>query len=97
MATYVLLMNFTEQGIKTIKESPARIKGMYQAVEAAGGRVTAMYATMGQYDLIAIAEGPSDEVAMLQLLALGMAGNVRTTTLKAFSMDEFAALLQKLP
>ena len=97
MATYVILMNFTEQGVKTIKESPARVKAMYKAVEAAGGKITALYATMGQYDLVAIAEGPSDQVALLQLLGLGMAGNVRTTTLKAFGMEEFAALLQKLP
>jgi uncharacterized protein with GYD domain len=97
MATYVILTNFTEQGVKTIKESPARVKAMYKAVEAAGGRITALYATMGQYDLVAIAEGPSDEVTLLQLLGLGMAGNVRTTTLKAFTMEAFAAILGKLP
>jgi uncharacterized protein with GYD domain len=97
MATYVILMNFTEQGVKTIKESPARVKAMYKAVEAAGGRILALYATMGQYDLVAIAEGPSDEVTLLQLLGLGMAGNVRTTTLKAFTMEEFAAIVGKLP
>ena len=97
MATYVILMNFTEQGVKTVKESPARVNAMFRSVEAAGGKITAMYATMGQYDLVAIAEGPSDQVTLLQLLGLGMAGNVRTTTLKAFSMEEFAALLQQLP
>ena len=97
MATYVILMRFTEQGVKTVKESPARVKAMYKAVEAAGGKILAVYATMGQYDLVAIAEGPNDEATLLQLLGLGMAGNVRTTTLKAFSMEEFAALLQQLP
>lgn len=97
MQTYVILMNFTEQGVKTIKDSPARISGMFKSVEAAGGKILALYATMGQYDLVAISEGPSDEVALLQLIGLGMAGNVRTTTLKAFSVEEFAAVLQKLP
>ena len=97
METYVILMRFTEQGAKTVKESPARVKAMHKAVEAVGGKITALYATMGQYDLVAIAEGPSDEATLLQLLGLGMAGNVRTTTLKAFSMEKFAALLQKLP
>lgn len=97
MATYVILMNYTEQGVKAIKESPVRVREMYKAVEAAGGKITAMYATMGQYDLVAIAEGPSDQVALVQLIGLGMAGNVRTTTLKAFGMEEFAALLQQLP
>jgi len=97
MATYVILMRFTEQGVKAVKESPARVKAMYKAVEAVGGRILSIYATMGQYDLVAIAEGPNDEATLLQLLGLGMAGNVRTTTLKAFSMEEFAAVLQKLP
>jgi uncharacterized protein with GYD domain len=97
MNTYLLLMNFTEQGVKTIKESPARVKAMYKAVEAAGGKVLAVYLTMGQYDLVAIAEGPSDENALLQLLGLGLAGNVRTTTLKAFTMEQFEAVLQQLP
>jgi uncharacterized protein with GYD domain len=97
MGTYVILMNYTDQGVKAVKESPARVKGMYKAVEAAGGKITAMYATMGQYDLVAIAEGPSDQVALALLLGLGMAGNVRTTTLKAFGMEEFAALLKQLP
>jgi uncharacterized protein with GYD domain len=70
---------------------------MFKSVEAAGGKMLGFYVTMGRYDYVAIAEGPSDQVALLQLLGLGMAGNVRTTTLKAFSMEEFAALLQKLP
>ena len=97
MATYVILMNFTEQGIKAVKDSPARVKAMYKTVEAAGGKITAIYATMGSYDLVAIVEGPNDQVTMGVLLGLGMAGNIRTTTLKAFSMEEFGALVQKLP
>jgi uncharacterized protein with GYD domain len=97
MATYVILMNLTEQGIKEIKKAPARIKESAKALEAAGGKMLGFYLTMGQYDYIVIAEGPSDEVAMLQLLGLGMAGNVRTTTLKAWTAEEFAGLLKKLP
>jgi uncharacterized protein with GYD domain len=97
MATYVILMNLTEQGIKNIKDAPARMNAAAKSLEAAGGKLTGFYITMGQYDYVAIAQGPGDEVAMLQLLGLGMAGNVRTTALKAFTMEEFAALLQKLP
>jgi uncharacterized protein with GYD domain len=97
MATYVILMNLTEQGIKSIKDFPARIAESTKAVEAAGGKILAFYVTMGQYDYVAIAEGPSDEVALLQLLGLGAGGNVRTTTLKAFTHEEFAAILKKLP
>lgn len=97
MATYVILMNLTEQGIKGIKDAPARIKESAKAIEAAGGKMLGFYLTMGQYDYVVIAEGPSDEVAMVQLLGLGMAGNVRTTTLKAWTAEEFAGLLEKLP
>jgi uncharacterized protein with GYD domain len=90
-------MNLTEKGIKNIKDAPARIEASAKALEAAGGKLLGFYLTLGQYDYVAIAEGPSDEVGMLQLLGIGAAGYVRTTTLKAFTVDEFAALLEKLP
>ena len=97
MATYVILMNLTEQGVKSIKEAPARVEEAAKALEAAGGKLLGFYLVMGQYDYVAIAEGPSDEVAMLQLLGLGAGGNVRTTTLKAFTREEFEGIVAKLP
>ena len=97
MPTYVILMNLTEQGVKNIKDAPARIEEAAKALEAAGGKLIGFYLTMGQYDYGAIAEGPSDEAAMMQLLGLGAAGNVRTTTLKAFTKEEFAEIVKKLP
>jgi uncharacterized protein with GYD domain len=90
-------MNLTEKGMKNIKDAPARIEASAKALEAAGGKLLGFYLTLGQYDYVAIAEGPSDEVGMLQLLGIGAAGYVRTTTLKAFTVEEFAALLEKLP
>jgi len=92
-----MLMNLTEKGIREIKDAPTRFNAAFKSVEAAGGKITGFYLTMGQYDYVAIAEGPSDEAAVLQLLGLGMAGNVRTTTLKAFTKDEFEKLLKRLP
>jgi len=97
MPTYVILMNLTEKGIQDIKNAPARLEAARKSIEATGGKLTAFYLTMGTYDYVAIAEGPSDEAAVVQLLGLGMAGNVRTTTLKAFSLAEFGELLKKLP
>jgi uncharacterized protein with GYD domain len=97
MATYVILMNLTEQGIKNVKEAPARVDQTEEALKAVGGKLLAFYSVMGAYDYVAIAEGPGDEVAMAQLLALGMAGNVRTTTLKAFTREEFAEIIKMLP
>jgi len=97
VVTYVILMNLTDKGIQNIKDAPARIQESAKALEAAGGKLVGFYVTMGHYDYVAIAEGPSDELAMLQLLGLGAGGNVRTTTLKAFTVEEFAAILKKLP
>lgn len=97
MPTYVILMNLTDQGVKDIKGAPARIGEAAKALEAAGGKLLAFYTVMGPYDYVAIAEAPSDEVALAQLLSLGMMGTVRTTTLKAFTTEQFAAILKKLP
>jgi uncharacterized protein with GYD domain len=62
-----------------------------------GGKVIGVYAVMGEYDIVAISEAPSDEIAMTFALALSSQGNVRTTTLKAFTTGEFAKMIQKLP
>ncbi len=97
MATYIVLMSLTDQGIKSIKQAPARVEATAKALEAAGGRLRDFYSVMGQFDYVVIAECPGDEVAMTQLLALGMAGNVRTVTLKAFDRKEFEEILKRLP
>ena len=97
MQTYVSLMNLTDQGVKAIKDAPARLAEQTKLIEAAGGKLTCFYLTMGGYDYVAITEWPSDEAAMTFLLALGSAGNVKTTTLKAFTQEEFAALVGNLP
>lgn len=97
MSTYVLLMNLTDKGIQEIKDAPERIGNAAKNLEAAGGKLLAFYTVMGPYDYVAIAEAPSDEVALAQLLGLGMAGFVRTTTFKAFTVPQFAEVLKKLP
>ena len=97
MPIYITLYNWTEQGIKNVKESPARIQSNIKAAEAAGGKVLGVYLTMGQYDLVAISEAPNDEAVSASLLAQGMLGNVRSTTLKAFTVDQFAEIVKKLP
>lgn len=68
-----------------------------RGLEAIGGKLIALYATMGEYDYVAIAEGPSDEVALGYLLALGAQGQVRTTTLKAFPRELFEEIVKRLP
>lgn len=97
MPTYITLMKFTNQGIKDIKNAPRRIKEGIKAWEAMGGKLIGFYAVMGKYDYVAIGEAPSDEVAMAFNLSLGSFGNVRTTTLRAFTDEEFAEMVKKLP
>jgi uncharacterized protein with GYD domain len=97
MPTYVTLMKFTDQGAKDIKNAPERIERAFKGLEAMGGKIVDFYVTMGEYDYVAIAEGPSDEVALTYLMGLGADGNVRTTTLKAFKREDFVKLVKKLP
>ena len=97
MSAYIHLMKLTDQGIRDVKNAPQRIDEAAKGLEALGGKLTHFYCTMGEYDYIAISEGLSDEVGMSYLLKLGSQGNVRTTTLKAFSKQEFAEMVKKMP
>jgi uncharacterized protein with GYD domain len=97
MAVYIHLMKLTDQGIKDIKNAPKRVDEAAKNIEALGGKLTGFYCTMGEYDYISITEGLSEEVGMAYLLKLGAQGNVRTTTLKAFTRQEFAEIVKKMP
>ena len=89
MPKYVMLYNYTDQGIKTVKGSPDRIRRAAEGFEQLGGKLLDISLTMGQYDLVATFEAPDDETVARFALTLGSAGNVRTTTLRAFSLEEF--------
>jgi len=97
MATYICLMKLTKQGIKDIKNAPSRIETARKGIEASGGKLVAMYSVMGEYDYVAVVEYSSDEAGMAFLMTLGSMGNVRTTTLKAFTEKEFANIVKKMP
>ncbi len=97
MPKYIVLMNLTGQGIKAIKDAPSRLEEGIKGVEAMGGKVLDFYLTMGDYDYVAIGDFPSDEVAATFLLSLGSQGNVKTTTLKAFTQEEFAEIVKNVP
>jgi uncharacterized protein with GYD domain len=97
MPTYIGLYKLTDQGVKGIKDAPGRIEAAIKAAEKMGCKVTGFYAVTGEYDYVAIGEFPSDEVATTFALAVGSFGNVRTTTLRAFTKEEFAAMVKKLP
>ena len=97
MATYIILINYTDQGIRNIKDSPQRADAARQALSDMGGAMKELYMTMGGYDLVVVAEAPSDDVIAKFALTVGSQGNIRTTTLRAFSEAEFRSLVESLP
>jgi uncharacterized protein with GYD domain len=96
MAQYVILSNWTEQGIRNVKDSPARLDAAKQLCKKHGAEITAFFMTMGSHDQVVIMQAPSDEVVAQIALALGSAGNLRTETLKAFSEAEYRQIIQAL-
>ncbi len=88
MATYITLINYTDQGAKNMKAVPERVLRARQALENMGGRVHGYRLTLGEYDAVVTIDAPDDETYATFALNLAAQGNVRTTTLKAFSEEE---------
>jgi uncharacterized protein with GYD domain len=97
MPTYITLMKFTEQGAKDLKGAPRRIESAIKDWELTGGKVLATYFVMGDYDYVAITESPSDEAAVSASLAVCTREHVKTATLRAFALAEFARVVEQLP
>jgi uncharacterized protein with GYD domain len=95
MPTYISLINYTDQGIRTVKDTLGRSDAAQQLASSMGGSLNAIYWTLGSYDLVAVSEAPDDETATAFALALGSQGNVRTTTLRAFDADAMRGILAK--
>jgi uncharacterized protein with GYD domain len=97
MPTYVSFIRYTEQGVRNMKEGPARVDAARKAFQAAGGELKAFYMTFGEYDAVVISEGPNDETAAKLALSIGAQGNLRTTTSRAFTEAEFRKIVAGLP
>ncbi len=95
MAVYVMLTTLTDEGRKTVKEKPDRIKEVNKEVEAKGVKIIAQYALLGQYDFVNILEAPDNETITRVAVELGSRGTLQTTTLSAMSLDDFIATLKK--
>ena len=96
MATYLLLCNWTDQGLRNIKEAPTRRQRATQLAEQLGCKIIGVFMTMGQYDLAIRVEAPDDETIARLALSLAAQGNLRTTTLKAFPAEEFERIIGSL-
>jgi len=97
MPTYIGLLKLTDQGSKDIMNATARIEEGIKLLEKMGGKLIGVYMVMGEYDFITVSEFPSDEDKTAFALALSSQGNVKTTTLKAYTTKEIPAILAKLP
>lgn len=97
MPAYVMLMKLTTKGGSEIKAGPDRIDEGIGAFEAMGGKMYSFHVTMGPYDYVAIGEAPNDEAAAAFALALTSQGNVATTTMRAFTRDQFKKIVGTLP
>ena len=97
MPSYIALVKWTDQGVKAVKDSPKRADAVRQLARQNGADMKALYIVMGDYDLIGIFEAPDDETYTRIVLAISAQGNVRTTSLRAFTEDEFGRIVAALP
>jgi uncharacterized protein with GYD domain len=96
MPTYIMLANWTDQGARNVKDSPRRFDAARKMLRDMGGDFKAVFLTMGDYDLVAVYEAPDDAVAARFTLQLGMLGNLRTRTLKAFPEAAYREIIASL-
>lgn len=94
MAIYVMLTTLTDEGRKTVKEKPERIKEVNKEVEAMGVKILAQYALLGPYDFVNILEAPSNETISRLAIQLGSRGTLQTMTMAAMTLDDFIATLR---
>jgi uncharacterized protein with GYD domain len=96
MATYVVLSNFTEQGIRSVKDSTKRADAVKELAKKYGVTAKEFYWTLGTHDVVVVFEAPDDASMTALGLAIGALGNVRTQTMRAFSREEMNGILAKL-
>lgn len=96
MAMFITLVNFTDQGVRNIKDSPKRAKAFEELAKKLGATVKALYWTQGQYDLVVAVDAPDELTMSALILSVGILGNVRGETLRAFSAAEMAAIIKKM-
>ena len=96
MAHYVILGNFTDQGIRNIKETKKRAQAFRGAAEGMNVRLKDIYWTLGPYDVVVTLEAPDDETVAALMMKVGSLGNLKSQTLRAFSENEIGLLLSRI-
>jgi uncharacterized protein with GYD domain len=96
MSTFIMLANWSDQGIRAVKDSPKRLDAARAALESAGGKLKSFYMTMGRHDMVFVLTAPDDAAAARFAVQLGQLGNVRTETLRAFEEAEYRQVVGSL-
>ena len=96
MPTYVALLNFTDQGIRTVRDTLDRVEMAAEMAQNHGANMIQLYWTVGPYDIVLIIEAPDDESATAFLLEAGSLGNIRSTTLRAYDREEMRGIIERL-
>ena len=96
MAHFIVLANFTDQGIKGVKETGKRAKGFRDAAKSMGVTIKDIFWTFGTYDVVLTMEGPDDETVAALMMKFGSLGNMKSQTLRAFSENEIGAIVSKI-
>ena len=97
MSTYMTLIRYTQQGIESIKDSPARLDTAKALYRSLGAEIKSFYLSMGKYDVIVISEAPDDQTATKLAMTIASAGALRTETFRIFTEDEYRNLISELP
>ena len=97
MPHYINLISYTEQGLKNMKNMPDRVNAARQEMQKAGGKLVSFHLTLGQYDGVVISEFPDDESYTTFVLGVAAQGNLRPTTLKAFTEEEMSRMVGNIP
>ena len=97
MGTYIILTNYTQKGIESIKEGPKRLEAVKRLFREMGVEMKGFYLAQGRYDIVVIAEAPDDETMSKLSLAVCAKGSVRTEPLRAFTEDEYRDIIAALP
>jgi uncharacterized protein with GYD domain len=97
MPTYIALCRFTDQGIRSVKDTTQRAADVTEAAARFGAQMSQIYWTLGRYDLVTIIEASDEQAATAFMLSIASAGNIRMETLRAFTRDEMGGILGKVP
>jgi len=96
MPSYIMLTNWTDQGVRHVKDSPDRLAAARELCSQHGAEITAFYMTLGAFDMVIIVDAPNDDAFAKLAISIAKGGNVRTATLKAFDEGQYRKIIESI-